>query len=209
MAATIAAAVMVAVWPVAAARLEGTGPYPPPALQAPPPAGGWQPVAGRLTDWTPHFANPGFQINQTYAKDAVRAGLYIGYYRNQRQGAELITSQNTLVTSNNSALRNVGEIHRTLIFTNEKVPLIEAQLRGQSTDLLVWRWYWVDGQYTVNPYWAKLLQAKSKLLGRGDDAPSSSSTRPTRTAANAAAVRLQDFGTTMLPGIARSLRDAR
>src|SRR6266849_10035626 len=28
-------------------------------------------------------------------------------------------------------------------------------------------WYWVDGRNVVNPYWAKLLQAKSRLFGRG------------------------------------------
>lgn len=209
MAGAIAAAVMVAVWPVAASRLEGTGPYPPPVLQAPPPAGGWQPVAGRLTDWTPHYFHPRARVNQAYAKDAARAGLYIGYYRNQRQGAELITSQNMLVSSDDREWGNTGETRRALVFSDETISSIEAKLRGRSTRLLVWRWYRVDGQYIVNPYWAKLLQARSSLLGRGDDGAvvmvyALYGDRP-----QAAEQALRDFVNAMLPAITRSLDDAR
>jgi EpsI family protein len=212
MAATIVAVVTVAVWPVAASRLEGTGPYPPPVLQEPPPAGGWQPVAGRLTTWTPRFVNPGAQIDQAYAEDARRVGLYIGYYRNQRQGAKLITSQNTLVPRNDSAWRNAGETHRTLVVNNKKIPSIETKLRDRSTQLLVWHWFWVDGQYTVNPYWAKLLQAKSKLLGRGDDGAVVIVYTEIGTDGmdgKAAAGRLQDFVSAMLPAATRSLQNVR
>lgn len=207
--ATLAAAVIVAVWPVVAARLEGTGPYQAPQLQAPPLAGGWQPVAGRLTDWTPRFARPRAQIDQAYAKDAARAGLFIGYYRSQREQSQLITSQNMLVRSNDAIWGSIGEIRRALVINNEEIPIIEAQLRGPSTRLLVWRWYWVDGQYTVNQYWAKLLQAKSMLLGRGDDGAVVIVYTELDTGRDAAAGRLQDFVNAMLPAITLGLDNAR
>ena len=207
--AVFAAVVTVAVWPLAASRFAGAGSSPPPVLEAPPPAEGWQPVAGHLTAWTPRFLNPGAKINQAYAVDARRVGLYIGYYRNQRQGAELITSRNTLVPSNDRAWANIGETRHTLIFNNEKVSLIEAKLRSPTAHLLVWRWYWVDGVYTVNPYWAKLLQAKSKLFGTGDDGAVVIVYTELDADGKMAAGRLQEFVTTMLPGITRSLDHAR
>lgn len=209
MAATVASVVTVAVWPVAASRIEGTGSFPPPVLQAPLPAGGWQPVAGRLTDWTPRFFNPRARLEQVYAQNGSRAGLYIGYYRNQRQGAELITSGNTLAPTTNNAWRNIGETPRTVVFDSEKLPVIETTLRGRARDLLVWHWYWVDGQYTVNPYWVKLLQAKSRLFGRGDDGAIVVVYTEMDTTRTAAASRLRDFVHATLPAISRNLDHAR
>lgn len=212
MAATIASAAIVAAWPLAASRLDDAGPYAPPGLRTPPQAGGWQPIAGPLTTWRPHFLNPGARINQVYAEGARRAGLYIGYYRNQRQGAELVTSSNALVNSQDRAWGNIGETRHTLVINNEKISSIETKLRYQSAQLLVWHWYWVGGQYTVNPYWAKLLQAKSKLLGRGDDGAVVivyTELGIDGTDGKAAAGRLQDFASAILPAVTKSLQNAR
>ena len=206
-AATIAAAVIVAVWPVAASRMEVADSNTQPVLQPPPAAGGWQPVAGRLTDWTPHFLSPLASFNQIYAKDSARIGLYIGYYRDQQHGARLITSANTLVLSNNNRWRSIGETPRSETFNDAKVSLIETQLLGASSNLLVWRWYWVDGQYTVNPYWAKLLQAKSKLFGRGDGGAVVIVYTELHPNPEAVAIRQHDFVNALLPAITRSLDD--
>ncbi|HWU83830.1 MAG TPA: EpsI family protein, partial [Rhodocyclaceae bacterium] len=35
--------------------------------------------------------------------------------------------------------------------------------------LLVWQWYWIDGELTASDVKAKLLGLKARLLGRGDD----------------------------------------
>ena len=207
LAATIASAAVVFIWPAMAARLDN-GSFASPVVQAPPSAGGWQPVDVRLTEWTPRFLNARAQINQAYAKEGARAGLYIGYYRNQRRGAQLITSQNTLVVSSNVDWRNTGET-RAADFAIEGVAPVEAQLRGRSSGLLVWRWYWVDGQYTVNPYWGKVLQAKSKLFGRGDAAAVVIAYTDLDTDRDVAAARLRDFVGAMSPAIGESLQNAR
>jgi EpsI family protein len=114
-----------------ASRLENAGGAPL-VLQAPPQAGGWRPVDGRLTDWTPRFLNSRAHVNQAYAKDAAQAGLYIGYYRDQRRGSQLITSQNTLVLSDNVDWRNTGE-RRPVDFSIDNVSPVEAQLRGRAS----------------------------------------------------------------------------
>jgi exosortase A len=209
MIATIAAAVLVAVWPVAAQRLEETALHSPLALQGPQPAGNWQSDAGRLTDWTPRFLSPSAQINQTYGKEASRVGLYVGYYRNQRPGAQLISSYNTLVPSTDRGWKMISESRRTLVFDQREIATIEARLHGGFTNLLVWRWYWVDGQYIVNPYWGKFLQAKSRLLGRGDDGAVVIVYAPYDDRPLDAERVLRDFVDAMLPAITRSLEYAR
>jgi len=96
-----------------------------------------------------------------------------------------------------------------LVFDHEEIAAIEARLLGRFTNLLVWRWYWVDGQYIVNPYWGKLLQAKSELLGHGDDGAVVIVYAPYDDRPLDAEQALKDFVGTMLPAITRSLEYAR
>ena len=208
-AATIAVAAVVAVWPEAAARLEYMGARAQPALAAPVPAGGWKPEAVRLTDWVPGYYGQSARFHQAYGKETTRAGLYVAYYRNQRRGAELITSGNALVSGNERLWRNTGQIRRTHACGHGDLSLTEAKLRDSSERLLVWYWYWVDGQYTANQVWGKILQAKARLLGRGDDAAvvivyALDDDRP-----QAAEQTLNDFVEAMLPAITRSLENTR
>ena len=208
-AAAVAAAVIVAVWPALGASIAGMGLHSLPALRAPAASGGWQPVAESLTDWTPRFHNPRASVNQSYADGAGRAGLYIGYYRNQSQGSTLISSQNVLVSTGNTEWGKIGESRRAVDLDSETIAVLEAQLRGRSTRLLVWQWYWVDGQFIVNPYWAKLLQARSRLFGRGDDGAVVIAYTELDRDRTQAAGRLQDFVRAVLPAITGSLDDAR
>ena len=207
-AATIAAAAVVALWPMAAARLEIHDPDTSLSLKVPPSAGGWQPAEVSPTDWRPPIRNPRIQIRQPYLKAAVRAGLAIGYYRNQGQETQLISSQNTLVPSTEREWKNIGETRRTVAVNDQSIALIESQLRGQFTHMLVWRWYWVDGQYTVHSYWAKLLQARSRLLGRGDGGAVIILYTGFDKDREAAAGTLRDFASAMLPAIGESLDHA-
>jgi EpsI family protein len=208
MVATLAGAVIVAVWPIAAARFEETGSYAPLAIDLQPPAG-WESAAVLLSDWPPHFINPRAEFRRIYVRDNQRVGLYIAYYRNQREGSQLISSQNKLVVSSNSEWGSISETQRSLSVGSERLPLIEARLRGRSAQLLAWHWYWVDGQYVVNPYWAKLLQAKSTLLGRGDEGAAVVLFTEVDADRELAASRLQSFLEAMLPAITQGLNRAR
>jgi EpsI family protein len=209
MSATIAVAGVVAVWPEAAKRLENLEPQTELMLHAPAPAGDWHSIAGRLTDWEPRFLRTSAHIHQAFGKEATRAGLYVGYYRNQQPDAQLITSDNTLVPSDDRVWRNIGHTRRTLVFEERDLSLSEAKLRDRTTNLLVWSWYWVDGQYTVNPMWGKLLQAKSRLLGRGNDGAVVIVYAPYSDGPQVAKQALTDFVGAMLPNITKSLELAR
>ena len=208
-AATLAASLIVAIWPVAASRLEDAPTGGPVALQAPPQVAGWQPVDGGLPEWAPRLLNTQSRLRQVYEKDGRHAAVFIGYYRQQRPTTQLVSSQNVLVSSSDEMWRNVGEKRRTVDLGGRQLAAVEASLSSARAErLLVWRWYWVDGQFVVNPYWAKLLQAKSKLLGRGDDGAfvvvyASFTDRPT-----AAKELLRAFIRAMLPAITTSLEHA-
>ena len=207
-AATVASAVAVAGPPVVAAHLQ-RGSHAQPEIQIPIGRGGWQEGPEALTDWKPHYLNPSARIGRVYVDNERRVELYIGYYRTQRQHAELITSKNSLVHSVDNVWGNVGETHRVLTLDNGKLQLIESKLRSHVTRLLVWHWYWIDGQYTTNPYWAKLLQAKSQLMGRGDDGAVVVVSTELDEQGDTSVNRLQDFVKVMLPAIAVSVENAR
>jgi len=208
-AATITVAGVVAIWPATAARLENIGPHLQPTLLAPLPIEKWQTVAGRPAEWAPYFRNPSARIHEHYSKEGTRTGLYVAYYRDQRPGAELITSGNTLVPSDDRVWKNTSQTNRTVVLDHGDLSLIEAKLIGGPTNLLVWRWYWVDSQYIVNRYKGKLLQAKSRLLGHGDDAAAVIVYAPYNGSSQDAEQVLSNFVDSMLPAVTQSLERAR
>ncbi len=169
------------------------------------PSGPWQPDPHPLTSWVPHYLGSRIHVTQTYVKEGNAVSLYIAYYRGQSRGHELVTSTNQLVTTTDGVWGNVGEVRKKLSIGNERLPLIEANLRSSGMRLLVWQWYWVDGQWVVNPYLAKLLEAKARLINGRDDAAVVILATPS---GNTAAATLQDFVRQMLPGIASSLTHA-
>jgi len=208
-AATIAVAGVVAIWPATAERLENIGTHVQPMLLASLPAEKWQTVAGHPAEWAPYFRNPSARIHEHYSKEGTRTGLYVAYYRDQRPGAELITSGNSLVPSDDRVWKNTSQTNRTVVLDHGELSLIEAKLIGGPTNLLVWRWYWVDGQYIVNPYKGKLLQAKSRLLGHGDDAAAVIVYAPYNGSSQDAEQALSDFVGSILPAVTESLENAR
>jgi exosortase A len=208
-AAAVGAAIVIAVWPLAATRLDDSLDNLSPTLQPPGVTGGWLPMDDDI-DWAPYFLSPRAQFRQGYKKDNARAGLYIAFYAGERPGAELVSSVNRLVSAHQTRWANLGEAGRTLIVNGRELPSIEARLRGpSSSELLVWRWYQVDGQLTASAHFAKLLQAKSRLLGRGDDGAVIIVYTEAGEDPQAAAARLQNFVSAMLPGINRSVNHAR
>ena len=207
--ATLVIVGIVAAWPVIASHIDRIEVPPRVALHAPQPSAGWQAVSHPLSDWAPRYVNPRVSVRQTYERGNSAVEIYIGYYNNQRQGAQLITSQNMLVTSNDRSWQNVGESGRALDTDSRQLPLVQTRLRGASSQLLVWRWYWVDGRYVVNPYWAKLLLAKSKLFDRADDAAVVIVSTKLEEPPRASNTTLGEFVITFLPEITRTLESAR
>ena len=120
MIASLASIVLVSVWPALAAQREGAIASAPPVLVAPIPAHGWRPDTAEIADLTLHFLNTRARIRQTYSNNGQRVSLFVGYYRNQAQTSQLITSNNVLVPSEGSNWRvtspNVAQTIRYQVF---------------------------------------------------------------------------------------------
>ncbi|MET0963812.1 MAG: exosortase A [Noviherbaspirillum sp.] len=127
-------------------------------------------AAQPFTNWTPQLNKAAASLNQTLEKDGQRVGLSVRYHRNQTQGAGLISSTNQLVTDSDSdPWRRIGSAARIEQIGERQLQVRETRLRGPDGALVVWQWYWIDGGFTANDYLGKLLQAKERLLMRGDD----------------------------------------
>jgi EpsI family protein len=158
--------------------------------------------------WRPHYVSASREVFQVFAKDGETVGLYIGYYRNQTQGAELVTWRNQLVDGTRWLKGAAGA--RDLTLGSAPVRVRTAELTGPGVRLLAWQWYWIDGHITASDHLAKAYLAAAKLRGRGDDsAVIIVYSRMADPADERAARRLTAFTGEMWGGIERALDEAR
>lgn len=206
----VMAVVVTAIWPIYATHLKNINVFGAPALSPPQTTStnGWQATPQRSTDWTPHYLNTSAHIHQTYTKGDHTLSLFIGYYNNQQQGNELISAQNSLVPSEDKAWSIVGEADRMITHGKQQIAIRQTMLRGANARLLAWHWFWIEGRYTSNPLLAKLLEAKSRLAGHGDDAAVIILYSPYDDRPEDAAAAMQDFVNDMLPAIGQNLANA-
>ncbi len=122
-----------------------------------------------FTDWKPSFHPANAEMNRFFRRNAEEVGIAVKFYRNQRHGAELISSANRLVLEKDKSWQLVATSHRRETVGKRELAMREARIHGASGQFIVWYWYWIDGAFTASDYAGKLLQAKEKLLLRGDD----------------------------------------
>lgn len=204
-----AALAIAAIWPVYAAYLnklpvktEGL------AIVAPGSANGWVSQNAPLSAWQPHYIGTDAHVSQTYRKSETVVSLYLGYYRTQRQDAELINSQNYMVKQKDPEWSNVGERTLEISLGNRRETIQQTFLRSPNQRLSVWNWNSMLGTYTINPYLSKLLLAKAKLFGQRDDAAAIIIAAPYEESPETAALAMQAFIQDMLPGIRASIEYA-
>ena len=208
-ASAVAALAIAAAWPLYAAHLErANGAIGAPVLARPAGAAGWSSETLPLTDWRPRYSGAAASSFELYRKGDRAVALYVGYYRGQRKGAELVTSGNVIVAQGDPLWMNVGDSARTEDLGNGPVDMRETRLRSARQRLLVWDWYRVAGSDLSNPYVAKLLLARDKLLYRGDDAAVIMLATPYEIRTQAAEEALREFARAMLPSINAALAGA-
>ena len=168
---------------------------------------GWNLQATPFTEWQPHYVGTHAQTMHTYRKGDQIVSVYLGYYRTQRQDAELINSQNYMIQQKHRVWNNVGEGQRTISLHGKNETIQQTLLRAPKNRLLIWSWNSLKGTYTTNPYLAKLLLAKAKLLGQRDDGAVIIITAPYEGTPESAVSSLQTFANDMLPAIDASLNE--
>lgn len=179
---TVVAVLMLGLPPVLRALTERAGAHGTPALTAPA-LQGWTWAAEPLASWQPDFEGPRTVLHGRYAgAQGNTVGLYVGYYREQRHGHQLVTSVNQLVNSEiekNWSRTASGQSEVDL--ASGAMPWRTAELRGQALSavsgdgssaprLRVWQTYWINGRPFVSDWQAKLHGAWLSLQGQGDDA---------------------------------------
>jgi exosortase A len=200
-------AALATAWPLYARYLdrieEGSA-----TLAAPAGTAGWTLQSEPVMHWRPHYGGAAASTLVVYRKGERSVAAYLGHYRNQRQGAELVGWQNTIAGGADSPWVRVGESLRAEDLTNGRVTVRQTRLRSAGGRLLVWDWYRIAGHDLSDPYLAKALLAREKLLGRGDASAAIVLAAPYDARPEPAAETLRLFIRDMLPAIDAALGEA-
>ncbi len=167
-----------------------------------------RPAPSLVSDWKPEYAGATAQLLQNYRNREGSVDLHISYYRNQQQGAELISSQNVLVAETGSNWHSIKQDVRSVSFGSRQETINQNQLHSSSAKLLVWRWYWLGDESTASPYVAKFILARNKLLRRKDDGAEILIVAHYEETPDEAVPVLQSFAVDMMPAITDALRNA-
>jgi exosortase A len=162
----LAVLAVLAVWPALAARVDQSSPQTAAvklALASPAPAG------EAFTRWEPDFAPATATLRQSFGgKPPV--GVTVLFYRDTPGGPKLISSTNRIGMDKGEYRENSSSL-RDERFAGRHIAVREALVGVEGRRLLVWQWYWVNGNMTSSNYVGKLLQAQAKLThGSGDGA---------------------------------------
>lgn len=109
------------------------------------------------------FAGADAETHATYESNGRVIYLYVGYYLGERPGAEVVSARHKLY--GDSGWQEVTTGIRNANIGGDQLLIRYTRAESRAGGQVIFSWYWVDGKFTGNPYWAKLLQAKTKLLG--------------------------------------------
>jgi exosortase A len=191
-------------WPLYAAYIAAPAAAQPDLVfSSPQGRAGWVAQARPMSDWRPLYRGAAASAFQLYRKDERTVALYVARYRNQQQGSELVHSGNILAAP--AGWVSVSASPRREDLGGRPVSMRETLLRSPRQRLLTWDWFRVSGRDLSNPYLAKALLARDKLLGRGDDAAAIVLAAPYEERAETAQESLRQFARDMLPAIDAAL----
>ena len=101
--------------------------------------------------------------HQAYSDGAATIYLSLGYFAFERPGAQIASSNHQFAGA--TPMLQTGEHWQDTSVARQKFYARALTFGGGHDRRLLWHWLWVDGRYTGNPYLAKLLQLRAKLLG--------------------------------------------
>lgn len=207
----IAAVAIAAAWPLSAARLDRSVAAPAtPVLASPAAASGWTLDAEHpMTSWRPRYAGASASLFRVYRKGGRAVALYLAYYRDRGRGPGLVTSTNVMVAQKDPVWESLGESARVEDLGHGPAPVRQTRLRSADQHLLIWDWYRISGRDLSNPYLAKLLLARERLLGRGGDSAAIILAAPDERQPRRAEETLRQFARDMLPSVDAALASAR
>jgi EpsI family protein len=138
--------------------------------------GGWTEEKTALANWQPAFANPSVIGASAFRQGQQQVGVQIFYYRHQGYDRKLISSENRLVTLDDSQWFQLEQRTQQVLLAGKSLEMKSAVLQQQGgladtpVKLRVWQWYWIDGRAVGSDSFGKLWLALARLRGHGDDA---------------------------------------
>lgn len=169
-------------------------------LSAPKAAGAWS-SAEAFTDWTPRFVNPSAERQDSYADGDNRVGVYLAYYGHQTQDAELVNSQNIMVTQKHPVWHQPTQSVRKVRVGGRDMALLESRLESRTQNLLVWHWMRTDAKDFSNLLVGKIYEGLGVLQGLSRSGFGIAVYTPYADDPEPAREQLQSFLDTMLPSI--------
>lgn len=119
--------------------------------------------------WGPDYSQADQIVRRLYSlPDDNAVQLLIIYYQQERQGAELISSQNRLY--DDRIWRRMEENRRSLPLGDDYLQVHETVMRSPDMLRVIWHWYDIAGRRTASSIKAKFLEAWAHFTGQ----PSSS-----------------------------------
>lgn len=202
----------VLMWKPAYHWLDAQGGHGPVMLAPPSATVGWSPLpAAQMPEWNPRYSGMRAVLREGWARagaagEARPVWVYIGYYRDQEPGQELINSENRIARSKDPVWRTAGIGDRDIVLGDTPVAARSTELFHGEQRLLIWHWYWLAGRWTTNDYLAKLYLVLARLSGRGDDSAVVMAYAPFARGERAEAEgRLETFTREMRPSITQTL----
>jgi len=128
---------------------------------------GWAEVNNAAGGWRPSLEGPVASRVQRFKRGDAVVTLFVGYYRDQKQGSELVNSMNRLVPDRGAQWEQVERGSTDASFGATEAKVRTATLKSGSC-LRVWHWYWINGRIETGDVRAKLTLALDRLLLRTD-----------------------------------------
>ena len=158
------------VWPLAQWQIERSVPAQISEIALLEPVAGWSLSPEPFANWVPSYENPSAVVQTTFNTEGKVAGLFMAYYRNQDYSRKMVSSGNVLVHSKDPLWARVASGSRQIEIAGQSVSLRTSELRSvDSSRLVVWQLYWINGHLTASDHKAKALTALFRVFGQGDD----------------------------------------
>jgi exosortase A len=167
------------------------------------------PAAPAFNSWEPHYMAADANVGGTWRSEAgTPVGLDVLYYRNQDGSKKLISSINRMA-GEKSPYHEVSAAGRMEDIGGRSLPVRESLMRGPEGSFLVWHWMWIGERAVTSQYVGKLVQAKEKLLFRGDDGAVLMVSAPYGASPDEARAALRAFLRASLPALEAELGRAK
>ncbi len=130
----------------------------------------WSPTAATLLAWQPEFQNPTQTHRQGfYNAQHGRVSMYIAWYAEQGQGAEITSAANRLTWEKHERWR-VKNTHIEPVAGMSPTEVRESTFieRATGREHLMWQWYWVNGRDSALKHVAKRAELMGLLRQQGN-----------------------------------------